>query len=175
LLRHATPTRNLPSIIKVGLLTSRSPGKLPVEWVCCPAKTAWAALHTIRRYGVRVEGVVVLEIAVARAWLKRPVGATQGLRYSTRDIVPRHIRRVITFGELGPLPGRGAGRRGGAGRKAIAPGGAPAPPGALSLTRAAGGRVLDRRLRAVTGGAAGANLRDLPRGKWPSLRAGAQR
>ncbi len=40
LLRHATPARNLSGIIKAGLLTSKSQGKLPVVWVCCRAKTA---------------------------------------------------------------------------------------------------------------------------------------
>jgi hypothetical protein len=32
LLRHATPKRNLPSIERLGLLTSKSQGKLPVVW-----------------------------------------------------------------------------------------------------------------------------------------------
>jgi hypothetical protein len=53
LLRHATSARSLPGIMKAGLLTSKSQGKLPVVWVCCRAKTAWAALHTIKRHGGR--------------------------------------------------------------------------------------------------------------------------
>ena len=42
LLRHATLARNLPSIIKAGLLTSKSQGKLPVVWLHTPAKSFWA-------------------------------------------------------------------------------------------------------------------------------------
>ena len=71
LLRHATLARNLPSIIKAGLLTAKSRGKLPVVWVCCRVKTAWAAWHTVRRHGGRVEDVVILEIDVPRRWLRR--------------------------------------------------------------------------------------------------------
>ena len=85
LLRHATLARNLASIIKAGLLTTRSQGKLPVVWVCCRAKTAWAALHTIRRHGGRVEAVVILELDVPRRWLRR---SRKGLWYSVRDIPP---------------------------------------------------------------------------------------
>jgi hypothetical protein len=58
-------------------------------------------------HGGRVEGVV-LKIAVPQSWLKRHGGAAQGLWYSPRDIAPRHIRRVITFGELSRSPAEGA-------------------------------------------------------------------
>ena len=85
LLRHATLARNLASIIKAGLLTGRSQGKLPVVWVCCRAKTAWAALHTVRRHGGRVEAVVILEIDVPRRWLRR---SKKGLWDCPHDIPP---------------------------------------------------------------------------------------
>jgi hypothetical protein len=101
LLRHATPARNLPSIIKAGLLTSKSQGKLPVVWVCCRAKTAWAALHTIRRHGGRAENVVILEIEVPRRWLRR---SKRGLWYCPRDIPPERIRGVVTFAALARSP-----------------------------------------------------------------------
>jgi len=57
-----------------------------------------------RCHGGKAREVVVLEIAVPRAWLQRHGGAAQGLWYSTRDIATGHIRRVITFGELAPSP-----------------------------------------------------------------------
>jgi hypothetical protein len=101
LLRHATLARNLPSIIQAGLLTSRSQGKMPVVWVCCRAKTAWAALHTIKRHGGRVEGVVILEIDVPRRWLRR---SKRGLWYCPRDIPPERIRGVVTFAALARSP-----------------------------------------------------------------------
>jgi len=101
LLLHATPARNLPGIIKAGLLTSKSRGKLPVVWVCCRAKTAWAALHTIRRHGGRAENVVILEIDVPRRWLRR---SKRGLWYCPHDIPPERIRGVITFAALAPSP-----------------------------------------------------------------------
>ena len=100
-LRHATPARNLNSILRLGLLRSYSRGKLPVVWACCPAKTWWAALHVIRRHGGRVESTVVLEIDVPRSWLRR---SRKGLWYCPRDIRPKRIRRVLTFQELAACP-----------------------------------------------------------------------
>ena len=58
LLRHATLARNLPSILKAGLLTSKSQGRLPVVWLCSPGQSSWATLHTVKRHGGRVETVV---------------------------------------------------------------------------------------------------------------------
>ena len=101
LLRHATLARNLPSIIKAGLLTSKSQGKLPVVWVCCRAKTAWAALHTIKHHGGRAENVVILEIDVPRRWLRR---SKRGLYYCPRDIPPERVRGVVTFAALARSP-----------------------------------------------------------------------
>jgi hypothetical protein len=101
LLRHATLARNLPGIIESGLLTSKSQGKRAVVWVCCRAKTAWAALHTVRRHGGRVEGVVILEIDVPRRWLRR---SRRGLWYCPRDIPPERIRGMVTFAALARSP-----------------------------------------------------------------------
>jgi hypothetical protein len=54
LVRHATPARNLNSILRGGLLCSKSQGRLPVVWVCSPTHSSWAVLHVIRRHGGRV-------------------------------------------------------------------------------------------------------------------------
>jgi hypothetical protein len=104
LLRHATLARNLPSILRAGLLGSKSKGKKPVVWACAPGKTPWACLHVIRRHGGRAQEVVVLEIDVPRGWLRRHGGAAKGLWYSPRDIPPQHIRGIVTFGELSRSP-----------------------------------------------------------------------
>jgi hypothetical protein len=101
LLRHATPARNLNSILRLGLLCSFSQGKLPVVWACCLAKTWWSVLHVVKRHGGRVESTVVLELDVPRSWLRR---SRKGLWYSTRDIPPERIKRVLTFQELAGSP-----------------------------------------------------------------------
>ncbi len=103
MLHHATLTQNLPSILRTRLRTSRSRGKLPVVWLCCRAKTAWAALHCIKRHGGRVEAVVILEIDVPRRWLRR---SRRGLWYCPRDIPPERIRGVVTFGAPARPPAR---------------------------------------------------------------------
>jgi len=97
LLRHATPARNLNSILRGSLLTSKSRGKAPVVWVCSPARSSWAVLHTIKRHGGRVESTVVLEIDVPRRWLRR---SRKGLWFCPQDIPPDRIRRALCFAEL---------------------------------------------------------------------------
>jgi hypothetical protein len=97
ILRHATPARNLNSILRGGLLCSHSRGRLPVVWACSPARSSWVVLHVIRRHGGRVESTVVLEIEVPRRWLRR---SKRGLWYCPRDIAPERIRRVLSFAEL---------------------------------------------------------------------------
>jgi hypothetical protein len=97
LLRHATPLRNLPSILAHGLLCSKSRGKLQAVWLHSPAASTLAALHTIKRHGGRVEGVVILEVHISRRSLRR---SRKRLWYSTRDIPPVSFRRAIVFQEL---------------------------------------------------------------------------
>jgi hypothetical protein len=101
LVRHATPTRNLPSIQRDGLLTGKSQGRLPVVWLHAASKTAWATLHTVKRHGGRIEDVVILETAVPRHWLRRN---RRGLWYCVRDVPPERFRRLIAFAELARSP-----------------------------------------------------------------------
>ena len=100
-LRHATLVKNLPGILRAGLLCSKSQGKRPVVWLGCPAKSLWAAAHVVRRHGGRIEQVVILEIDVPRSWLRR---SKRGLWYCPRDVPPERIRGVLTFGELSRSP-----------------------------------------------------------------------
>jgi hypothetical protein len=97
LLRHATLAKNLDSILRRGLLCSKSQGKLKVVWLHATAASSWATLHTIKRHGGRVEEVVILEVDVPRSWLRR---SRRRQWYSTRDIPPDRIRHVFTFGEV---------------------------------------------------------------------------
>jgi hypothetical protein len=84
-----------------GLLCSKSKGKLPVVWLHSPAKSAWAAVHTVRRHGGRVEQVVVIELSVPRGWLRR---SKRGLWYCPKDIPPGRFRATIQFAELAASP-----------------------------------------------------------------------
>jgi hypothetical protein len=101
LLRHASPARNLNSILRHGLLCSHSQGKLPVVWACSPARSWWAVLHVVKRHGGRVESTVVLELDVPRSWLRR---SRKGLWYCPTDIPADRIQRVLTFQELAGSP-----------------------------------------------------------------------
>jgi hypothetical protein len=97
LLRHATPIRNLASINRLGLLCSKSKGKLKAVWFHSPARTSWAVLHVVKRHGGRVQDVVVIEADVPRSWLRRH---RKGVRYCLSDVPPSRFRRLITFAEL---------------------------------------------------------------------------
>jgi hypothetical protein len=101
LLRHATLARNLASICRAGLLTSKSQGRLPAVWLHSPSCSAWAGWHTVRRHGGRIEGVVILEIDVPRRWLRK---SKRGLWYCPRDIPADRITGVVTFGALARSP-----------------------------------------------------------------------
>src|SRR5205814_3585964 len=95
--------RNLSGILRTSLLCSKSKGRLKVVWLHAASKSSWAALHTVKRHGGRVEAVVILELSVPRRWLRRN---RRGLWYCVRDIPAERIRRVLAFGEVaGALAG----------------------------------------------------------------------
>jgi hypothetical protein len=89
--------RNLAGIVRAGLLTSKTQGKLPVVRLCSPSRSTWAILHTIKRHGGRVESTAVLEVDVPWAWLGR---SRKGLWFCPQDIPPDRIRRALCFAEL---------------------------------------------------------------------------
>jgi hypothetical protein len=98
LLRHATPRRNLRSILKAGLLCSKSKGRLPVVWLHSPSCSHWATLHTVKRHHVRAQDVVILVVRIPRRWLRR--SARKRLWCCPRDVGPHRINRVLTFQEM---------------------------------------------------------------------------
>ncbi len=93
-LRHATPSRNLASIRKRGLLTAKSKGRLPVVWLHAASNSPWVVLHTMRRHNCT--RVTVIELSVPRSWLTR---SKAGLWYSNRDVPPGRIKQTIAVGE----------------------------------------------------------------------------
>jgi hypothetical protein len=107
-LYHATPVRNLASILRDGILTAKSQGRYKAVWLHDRGRRHWAALHTVRRHGGRIEGVVIVEVAVPRDWLRRHGGNVRGIWRSVRDIPPRCVRRVVNFNELSASPANGA-------------------------------------------------------------------
>lgn len=72
-LRHATPRRNVRSILGRGLLPAMAKGKLAAVWlhVASEKKTAWARAHVAKRHRVPVSQVVILEVRVPRSALRR--------------------------------------------------------------------------------------------------------
>jgi RNA:NAD 2'-phosphotransferase (TPT1/KptA family) len=101
ILHHASFRAKLSSILRRGLLTAKSTGKRPAVWLCSAANAPWAALHVAARHGGSIRSVVILEIDVPRAWLRRH---GKGLFYVPRDIPPERIRGISTFGRLAAAP-----------------------------------------------------------------------
>lgn len=97
--RHATPARNLPSILRRGVLASKSLGSTKSVWLCSPGLLWWAVLHTARRKRCDPDSVAVVEIEIPRSWLKRGKGKgkyhTGGL-----DIPPAKIVSVVTLAQM---------------------------------------------------------------------------
>src|SRR5258708_7570330 len=101
LIRHATPARNLRSVRARGLLTSLAQGRRPAVWLHTSERSAWAALHTVRRHKCRAESVAILILDIPRAWLTR---SRRGLWYCLRDIPPARIVGHVTFDALSSSP-----------------------------------------------------------------------
>ena len=97
ILRHATLKGRLASILRHGLLCSKSRGRLKAVWLHSPAASTWATIHTVKRHGGRVEDVVILEVRVPRRQLRR---GKRRLWYSTADVRPEQILSVVTFAQL---------------------------------------------------------------------------
>jgi len=77
-------------------------------WLHEPARSDWAALHTVARHGGRVEDVVMIEVEVPKAWLRRHGGKTAGVWRCVRDIKFKWFSRIVDFEELARSPVEGA-------------------------------------------------------------------
>jgi RNA:NAD 2'-phosphotransferase (TPT1/KptA family) len=94
LLYHATTVERLPSILKKGILISKSTGQRRVVW-CCRQKTVpWACMHTAQRHKTTIKDVVVIAFKTGRKHLRHH---GKGLWYSTESIPPESIQQVLTF------------------------------------------------------------------------------
>jgi hypothetical protein len=93
-LYHATPSENLPSILKSGLLCSKSKGALKAVWAVQRQGIAWACMHVAFRHSVPITDVVVLAIDVPKVWLRR---SQKNLYYIPRDIGLECFGAMQTF------------------------------------------------------------------------------
>jgi hypothetical protein len=70
-LRHATPLRNVRSILRRGLLPSMAKGARRIVWLHTPGRTGWAIPHVAERHHVAASAVAVLTVEVPRDRLRR--------------------------------------------------------------------------------------------------------
>jgi hypothetical protein len=94
---HATPTRNLPSILEVGLDPAYARGRLRVVWLHSRGRRAWAIPHVAERHNVPVEAVSIITVRVPRSWLVR---RKRGV-WTCRDLIrPRFLVAVNPFAHV---------------------------------------------------------------------------
>ena len=86
--RHATLRQHLASILAEGLDPARATATLPLVWLHTPERTPWAVLHVVRRHGVGLADVIVLDVQVPRPWLQH---AERGLWTCDRVIAPARL------------------------------------------------------------------------------------
>ena len=100
ILRHATTRRNLDAIHAAGLRTACADptAKIQGVWLHSPSKSAWAVVHTMRKHGVALDDVVVIEVRVNRRGLRR---FRLGLWVSAQDIGPDALGNITAGAAFG--------------------------------------------------------------------------
>jgi hypothetical protein len=86
--RHATLHQHLASILAEGLDPTHATTLPPLVWLHTPGQTPWAVLHVVRRHGVALTDVIVLDVQVPRQWLQH---AERGLWTCDRVIAPARL------------------------------------------------------------------------------------
>jgi len=110
-LYHATPARNLPSILKRGLLKRKATGKRKAVWAVPVSGIPWACMHVAWKHKCPITEVVVLEFTVPAEQVRF---MPQQLGYIERDVPPESFGTIQTFAlvaRTGGVDGR-ATRRG---------------------------------------------------------------
>lgn len=88
---HATPVRNLPSILRQGLLPWFARGKRKAVWLCSQGRRVWAADHVASRHGVSLADVFLLRVLVDRQEIRRHC---RGCWYAQVVIEPQQVQAV---------------------------------------------------------------------------------
>jgi hypothetical protein len=94
---HATHQSNLDSIRANGLDPARSTGKRSAVWLHTSSCSAWALLHCAKRHGWSVEDLIIVQVSVPRAALRR--SSSRGLWW-TPALVPVTSTTVRTPGDI---------------------------------------------------------------------------
>lgn len=101
-LQHTTLRKNLRSILKNGIQTRYSKGKLPAVWLHAPDKTFWAFLHVVKRHGGDVHDVVTIDVDVPDDMLR--CSSVVGLFYTLEDVDPSLLGQVKKFATVAASP-----------------------------------------------------------------------
>jgi hypothetical protein len=65
-LHHVTPARNVASILRGGLLGTKSQGARQIVWLCDSKRLAWCLPHIAKHHGVKLIDLAVLTVQLPR-------------------------------------------------------------------------------------------------------------
>lgn len=89
-LLHATDRKNVPGILRLGLLAGMAAGRMPAVWGVPTGHVEDAIAHAVAKRRVRIRDVVVIEFDVPSGWVKR--FSRPGYYYVRRDVPPDRCR-----------------------------------------------------------------------------------
>src|SRR5438046_2549802 len=96
LMIHGTAARNLPSVMRRGLLAGKSRGVRRSVWLCTPGLVGRAIAHAMKRHGLRADQVALVVASVPRSWLR--AGRAKGIKHTGgRDVPPDRIVSAIVL------------------------------------------------------------------------------
>lgn len=102
ILHHTTNKANLRSILRRGILTLYSEGKMPAVWLHTADKTSWAFLHCVKRHAGRIEDIVCITVNIPDELVKR--SSADGLFYTLSDCPPEWLVCVTRFAVVAASP-----------------------------------------------------------------------
>lgn len=88
---HATPSKNVDSILSQGLLLRCARSGARRVWFHSFAGRSWSVSHVSKRHGVERDEVVVMKVHVPDHWLTR---FSEVVFWCNRDVPPAHIESV---------------------------------------------------------------------------------
>lgn len=89
---HATPAKNVDSIIRKGLLAEKSKGRKKTVWLTQLSRREWACKHVRIRHG---DGpVAIIEVQVPEPWLRK--GGRHHMKHTGgKDVPPLRIGQIL--------------------------------------------------------------------------------
>ena len=91
---HVTPRRNVPQIMREGLLVKHAKGKTKGIWLAHALRLPWLVCHISRHQKTRQEDLSILVVEVTDLPLRQ---IRQGIKVVSQDITTNQICDVLYY------------------------------------------------------------------------------